>query len=488
VRTTTLRFGSFASLLVTVAAACGAPSDAEPSADPPIAEPPPRRPPDAGPDLPITPRTCKTTASLATTCEGTKPAPTTRAAIEKFVEDNAIPIRCDGDGDGDDAVWDLRPLIDLYGDQKMFMMGEVHGQNEIGILSARVLEELASKGLVNLVGYELPMDFEAGFDRWVQSGQSASTERMLDAFAPNFFGAILTRKARELVEDGASLRVAAVDIPMSPHIAVQAIEGVAAKLTAHKETVLATLPTSAAEPPSTNDVEEANQYFDHIMAVKDEVCAELSEADCDRLVAMTHALWASTLVYERGGSELWFARREEVIYYNIKTKMAAAGARMLLHMGAAHTNKNTFSAGSRMAKEYGRTRGQVFSVAPAFGDGSVIWYGGEMDLPGSPESIVSALSHDPEHPSFVSTTRPGQRCEANPIGLEAEEWVGGGTRAELYDGYVHYGKLTSERRPFDTTFLQKGDGGGQSAFATFRARVEEKEREAIAAGALRRLR
>src|SRR6185295_16976311 len=96
-------------------------------------------------------------------------------------------------------------------------------------------------------------------------------------------------------------------------VAVQAIQQVAAKLTTQQQTVLATLPTSTSMPPSSADIAAANAYFDHIQTNRTQICAELETADCDRLIAMTHALWAVTLADEKDQNPEWFARREEVI-------------------------------------------------------------------------------------------------------------------------------------------------------------------------------
>jgi hypothetical protein len=261
---------------------------------------------------------------------------------------------------------------------------------------------------------------------------------------------------------------------------VAAIQEVAAKLTTQKATVLSTLPTSFAQPPTSDDVTKVNAYFDLVTGKETEICAELSAADCDRLDAMTHALWASALSYDRAGDAgEWFARREVVIYYNLRSKMTAPGDRMFLHMGAFHTNKHLASAGSRMAHEHAGTKDQVFSVAPAYGDGSVIWYGEEVDMPGEPATIVSALSDAPANPFFVPTNRPSPSCVGNPLGREPEESVGtGGLRGELYDGYIHYGRLTSERKPTQAT-LSPGDVIGGS-LQDFRARIEARERAAFA--------
>lgn len=478
-------FAGLSASLVSIIAACSASPDAEPRHDPPVTvDPPPAA--DAGPASDAqAPKACSEPL-VDPKCQSETPPPSGKAAIDAFVKDDAIPLRCDGSGD--EPAWDLRPLVDLYGSQKIFAIGEVHGTNEIGIVSSLLLEQLASKKLVNVVAFEMPMDFEPSFQRYVDTGKDPAAEQMMKQLAPNFFGTILTKTARELATKGIALRVGAVDIPYGPEIAVQAIQEVATQLTAQKDTVLSTLPTSSAEPPSPDDIAKANAYFDLVMGKKAEICAELSEASCDRLVAMTHALWASTLSYDRGGdSAEWFARREVVIYYNLRTKLAGANDRMFLHMGAFHTNKHAASAGSRMAQEYALTKGQMFSVAPAYGDGSVIWYGQDMDLPGEPATIISALSDAPPHPFFVSTNRPSSTCQGNPLGHEPEESVGaGGTRGELYDGYIHYGRLTSERKPTQST-LSHGEVIDGS-FASFRARIEAREREAIASGALARLR
>lgn len=485
-------------LIAGAVTACGAKTDdaqaTPPSAvDPPVAgnnEPRPEPPKLTACSGPI----------AALQCTDTKPPPATKTEVASFVKDSAIPLRCTGSA-GEHA-WDLRPLVELYGSQKMFMMGEVHGTNEIGIVSALLFEQLASQGLVNVVASELPMDIEESLQNYVDDGKDPMAEQILRSFSRNFFGSILTKTARELATKGIKVRVGAVDVPASPDIAVHAIEQIATKLTTQKDTVLATLPTSTAHPPSATDMDKANAYFDHVMSKKADICAELSEADCDRLSAMTHALWASTLSYDEAShDELWFARREEVIYYNLRTKMAAPGDRMFLHMGAFHTNKHDRSAGSRMAKEYSLTKGQVFSVAPAYGDGSVIWYGGDVSLPGEPATIVSALSDTPDHPFFVSTTRPNAACEGNPVGAEPEETVvDTGTRGDLYDGYIHYGALTSERSPGETKLsvddavLGGGEGSGAAvaeapaaaALAAFRARIERRERAALRTGAATR--
>lgn len=480
-RLLTALLSSFASFAVV---ACGA-VESVPNPDPPVATPTPetndgiKDPVD--PAKPAKPASCGT--SLPTPqCTSTQPAPETSAAITQFIKDDAIPIRC---GDPDNARWDLTPLVQGYGNQKIFMMGEVHGTNEIGIVSSLIFEELAKNDLVNVLGFEMPMDLEPTFQHYVDTGNGA--EQMLDHFAPNMFGNILTQAAHKLVAQGKKIRVGAVDSPYSTHIPVKEIQDVAAKLTsqAQKDNVLLTLPANINEPASDAELVQVNAYFDHIASKKTEICAELSPADCDRLDAMTHALWTAATSYDREDTMEWFARREVVIYYNMRMKMPSASDRMFLHMGAFHTNKHEASAGSRMANEYALTKGQVFSIAPAYGNGSVIFYGEDMDLEADPTTVTDALSDTPAHPFFVSTNRPSKSCVSNPLGEEMEAQVGGGTRGQLYDGYIHYGQLTSERRPTNTN-LSRGDEadtdqGGKPAselaakLASWRARVAAKE-------------
>lgn len=466
-------------------AACSTSNDVAETHDPPVTVPTPAEE-DAGaePDAAKPPASCATPAPDPTCADTTAP-PASAAAVSKFIVDESFPIRCADEGG--DAVWDVRPLLERFGDGRLFALGEVHGTNEIGITSSVLLRALATEKLVNVVAFELPMDYEAALQRWVDTGDDATAEQLFEYLAPNMFGVILPKTARELAQKGIALRVGAVDIPTAPDVAVLAIEDVATKLTTQKETVLATLPKTPSMPPSNDDVAKANAYFDLITGKKAEICAELTEADCDRLVAMTHALWASTLSYDRGGDDqLWFARREEVIYYNLRSKIAGPNDRMYLHMGAFHTNKHVASAGSRMAQEYAPTKGKMLSIAPAYGDGSVIWYGEDLDLPGEPRTILSALTDAPEQPMFVSSTRPTDACEENPLGAEPEESIGGGTRAELYDGYIHYGKLTSERRPTQTT-LSAGEGVvAGAALVAFRARIEQRERAALSRLRVRR--
>lgn len=482
--------------------ACSDDADDAPAKDPPVATQEPSADPDAGYDAgndasppdaeppPVVPASCS--GPLApVSCPNLAPAPVSMEDIETFVQESAIPLRC---GEDAQARWDVGPLVDLYGSQKIFMMGEVHGTNEIGILSSIVFEELAKKKQVNVLAFEVPMEIGEYFDRWIHGDDSAGDD-LLSQIPPNMFAAILPRTARALVEKGIPIHLVGVDHPYFVETPIAAIKAIAAKLTTQKDTVLATLPNQMPTEA------EADAYFDHVMASKDAICAELTAADCDRLDAMTHALWVVAASEAGAQDDLWMARREEVIYYNMKSAMPTAAERMYLHMGAFHTNKHDSSAGSRMAHAYELTKDKVFSVAPAYGDGSVTQYGEHIDLPGEPSTLATALTDAPPNPLFVSTTRPNAKCETNPLGLEAEATSSGGSRGETYDGYIHYGQLTPEDQPDETKFQRDipvangvaatsgtavATGFSVGRFLEMRARIEATERAVLADRAVRR--
>lgn len=471
--------GSASACTVTVEPSQSAVSDA--AVDAPVVNT------DAASDASTTPETCPAPPAIPA-CEKTTPAPKAKADIASFIQASAVPIRCSAAAN--DKLWDLRHLVTLYGAQKMFMVGEVHGSNEIGIVSSRLLEELGSKKLVNVLGYEFPMDAEESFQNYIDTGSDPFVDEYIGQMPPNMFAAILTETAKGLKKRGLPIRLAAVDIPYQPDYPVSELAKIGNKLTTQKNLVLGTLP-SPNNPPTVTDFQQVNTYFDSVMAKKTEVCAELSAADCDRFFAYLHALWAATMAYDENEaqSELWFARREEVIYYNMHDKMRDPADRMFLHMGAFHTNKHAMSAGSRMAHEYALTKGQVFSVGPAYGDGSVIHYGQDQKIPGEPRTVMNALTHTPPHPLFVPLNQPSDTCVQNPLGLEADEGVAGeALRGELYDGYLHYGKLTSEAHPKDATLSSKSGGPNAAsvsprvlALQSFRERVERREERALEA-------
>jgi hypothetical protein len=421
-------------------------------------------------------------------CAVLGPAPEAAADIASFLSSDAVPLRCTSRDRA--PVWDLRPLVQRFEasarENKVFMMGEVHGTNEIGIVSALAFEALAERGLVDVLGVELPMDYEAPLQRYVDTGEDRTADRIFEALAPNMFGAILPQSARRVAKAGHPIRLVAVDIPTTPAVAVTEIEALATKLSTQKSLVLSTLPR-ASTPPGAKDFQDANAYFDLVTSKQADVCAELSPEDCERFESLVHALWASTLVHDpnEAESEKWFARREVSIYANLKAAMRDPNRRMYLHMGAFHTNKLSASAGSRMAHEFPQTKDRVFSVGPAYGKGSVVYYGQEVSLQAEPRMLTEAVGDAPGDPLLVSTSRPGKTCEQNPLGQEQEDRViGQGQREDVFDAYLHYGVLTSERRPDQTTLSRESRVIG-GTFAAYRARIERSEARMVTIRAAR---
>jgi hypothetical protein len=194
---------------------------------------------------------------------------------------------------------------------------------------------------------------------------------------------------------------------------------------------------------------------------------------------MATAVWVAVSLWDDAvDMDQWFARREEVIYYNLRAQLAAAGERMYLHMGAFHTNKYVASAGSRIAREFPPTMDRVFSVAPAYGDESVIWYGMEVPLDAYPPVVDSSLEEALSDAYFVSTARPSAACVANPLSGLIED-ISGGPMAETYDGYLHIRRLTPETRPDDAQ-LEKRTVGPAARFEIVRERILRVERELAA--------
>jgi hypothetical protein len=89
--------------------------------------------------------------------------------------------------------------------------------------------------------------------------------------------------------------------------------------------------------------------------------------------------------------------------------------------------------------------------------------------------LTRAVGDAPGDPLLVSTARPGKTCEQNPLGQEQEDRViGGGKREDVFDAYLHYGVLTSERRPDQTSLSRESQVIG-ATFAAYRARIDRHE-------------
>lgn len=380
-------------------------------------------------------------------CGSVGPAPSTPTEIAAFINSSARPLLCEED------LVDLRAIDALFSGNAVFMMGEVHGTNEIGKLSAALFERLAVESGVHTVAFEMPMDFQIAFQNYINTGSDWEAEQILAYSADNMFLSTLTSKAREMVQDGLPISIALIDAPYGTAIPIAAIRNAAQGLTTYRSLVLDSLPApmSAYESPTAQYVDDVIAYTDAVLADISAICTELVTRDCDTVTNMAHAMWTAVSMFDAAvDQDLWFARREEVIYYNLRQQLPDAGAKMYLHMGAFHTNKMEMSAGSRLVNEYDITRGKVVSVAAAWGTGSQIWYQQIMTLEPSPPVIAQSLQDSAFNPYFVSTTLPGVDCTENPL-RDAYDDTFYAPMGQLYDGYFHIRQLTPETRPGDIT-------------------------------------
>ncbi len=378
-------------------------------------------------------------------CAGVGPAPTAPDEVAAHISDSARPLLCEED------LVDLRAIDALFSGKSVFMMGEVHGSNEIGTLSARLFEQLVVESGVRTVAFEMPMDFQTAFQSYIDTGSDWEVEQILTYSADNMFINTLTSKAREMVDRGFPITIALIDAPYGTAVPIAAIQNAAQGLVTYRSLVLDSLPApmAAAEYPTAQYVDEVIAYTDAVLADIGAICSELDARDCDTVTNMAHAMWTAVSMFDSMvDQELWFAVREEVIYYNLRQQLPDAGTKLYLHMGAFHTNKLEMSAGSRLAQEYDVTRGNVVSVAAAWGAGSQIWYQQVVTLEPSPPVVAQSLQGVAFNLHFVSTTLPGVDCMENPLRAAYDDTFFA-PMGELYDGYFHIRQLTPETRPDD---------------------------------------
>lgn len=404
--------------------------------------------------------------------------PADESGIQDYIRKIALPLQCDLNGK---TVWGLTPLAERFSDMRVFMLGEIHGSNEIGIVSSLIFEALVKSSRVNVVAIEHPVDLEGAIQQYVDTGSDDTFNDVFGSAAANQFSVLLPRTARKLVQQGTPIRVVALDIPYDPSVALKAVRALSMKLPAQRANVVDTLPASLSSPPTEEQLNQIDTFFNTMSSQKSSLCTEFSAADCDAFFAWTHALWASAYAgdWDQARTDLWVARREEFLYYNLRRGVLGANDKMFAHMGSFHTNKYSRSAGSRLTHEFAPTKDLVFSTAPAYEDGSVVWYGKDISLPADPPAIANAFAGSHPFPSYVPASEANRECVANPLGRETDLSVAGaGTRADLYDGYIFYGKLTPETQP-KTTNLKRDEASLSVRYAEFRERIVQKERSAI---------
>ncbi len=87
----------------------------------------------------------------------------------------------------------------------------------------------------------------------------------------------------------------------------------------------------------------------------------------------------------------------------------------------------------------------MYTVAPAYGAGSEIFYGIQtQNVPAEPAALAGTLSQLPVENYFVSTNQPGLDCSANPFADDVAQQIGG-TYGTSYDAFFWYRLLTPEQ-------------------------------------------
>jgi hypothetical protein len=390
-------------------------------------------------------------------CETLAPAPSGGAAVTAFFEEYAIPLWCEGP-DGT-SVRDLTPFGLDAADAYLVMFGEVHGSNELGILSAALFEYLVRTGRVNALSMEIGVDLSGPLDDYIRTGGGPLVEQgWLSQLSPNMFLRTLSGAARALYLEGYPVTVFGADVPMIPGSALAVVRELTPRLGETRATVE---PLPAVQGGYWVDEPAARSWRTRVAARYDDICAELRDtADCERFTQYSNAVWlsafsASGALYNSSQALVmqFFELREDFIYYTYRANMPSAAVRVYTHMGAAHTAKATDrwqgydSVATRMEGHYPVTFGRVYSTTPAYGAGSRIQYGPDIyTLPGEPTVLANALTDETVDEYFASTWRPSEDCVERPQ-LSARMPDLNVRYADAYDAFTWIRRLTPEVSP-----------------------------------------
>jgi hypothetical protein len=389
-------------------------------------------------------------------CSTTEPAPTGTDEIRQFVVDNSIPLRC---LDGETEVWEFDVYLDEMDVENVFMMGEIHGSVEIGEASADLLEVMTAEGLVDTLAIEIAMDATDAMNEYVTTGAGPLVDYYgLTSWPAHLMWRVLPQRARQMSLDGTTLRMVGVDTPWRLAWVNEQIEAIAATLSPTSAALLTdTLPAPMEygvwlEEPY---VTECETYRDHVLDNLATICTELTADECERLEFMARGLWLgafpnSMLMYTAPWPvvEDWFARREQLIYYNYRMAIVTGDEKVYAHMGAAHTAKAPGNVAYMLQNDHTPTAGLVYTVTPAYGPGSRIMYGGWVQSVDPEPLVVSAmLAGALVDNYFLATNHPGVGCIGNPMSDDPVSSVSS-TYGQAYDSMFWYRVLTADTTGF----------------------------------------
>jgi len=448
-----------------------------------------------GGDLHCDPISCQcTTANCAAhpalpTCGQLTHPPTTSADIATWIRDNSFPLQCDVAGA---RRYNFDILVRDFGDDVLFMFGEVHGTAELGHLSAALFEHLARAGIVNALTMEIGMDLTEPLRTYIATGAGPLlTEYQYSSFSRDMFLVTLVEAARRLYLEGIVVNIYGADVPMSQEWTQAAIIALANTLPAGpRATLLDALPAIPSYMwflPLTY-YNQVTTYYTNMQAEYATLCPQVGPELCEQVQALVAALWCGAFSNSEKmftGTEaewdLFFARREPVIAYNYRREIQSAADRTYTHMGAAHTALDATALGGtpsvayRLHHDHLPSQGAVYATTPAWGPGSSIRYGWQLvQLPADPPVIADALGSTPEFAAYyLSTAHPSTTCQTHPLlALQAVDYDW--TYSEAYAAYIYFPKVTPERQGRSAT-----DYGMAQRILQYREAIAKAEREAL---------
>jgi len=399
-------------------------------------------------------------------CDATGPAPSDAATIAQWAGDNAVPLRCT---DALGEHWDFDILVSEFSGMGVFFMGEIHGSAEIGPASADLFEALVFGAGVSVAALEMGMDTTDALNEYVLTGDEAVLDDgfFWGQYGDNMFRKTIPRRAREIYEEtGIHVQVIGVDVPQRLAWVNERIEELAQDLGAQARGLLLDVIPEPKEPPygvfgmglDTAYVNLAKSYHQHLLDHQDVICAELDDEACEDLEFLAWALYTGAVfnstdfqmaMMGRGGNPLdmmaWMNEREFLLEHNLRRAAPNEAAVVYAHMGAAHCAKGGWNVAGLLDAEHPPLQGRVYSVTPAYGQGSKVFYGmGAQPVAPEPTALAGLLSQLPLDNYFVSTGHPGRDCSENPFSGETAYQVGV-SYGTGYDAFFWYHLLTPEQ-------------------------------------------
>ncbi len=406
--------------------------------------------------------TCGVSDALSP-CDTVGPMPADAATIAQFTVDNAVPLRCT---DGLGEHWDFDIFASEFEGQAAFFMGEVHGSDEIGTASADLFEALVYGAGVNVAALEMGMDTSAAYNEYVLTGDESVLDDGLywEQYTDSMFRKTIPRRARKIYEEtGIIVTVLGVDTPMHLAWVNERIVEIATPLTVQAQSLLLDVLPAAKEPPyglmglDSAYVALTKNYHQHVMDNEDVICAGLSPEACEDIEFLAYALYVGAVFNSYDFQQLmmgqgnpmnmmiWMNERETLLDYNFRRALPDDDTILYAHMGAAHCAKGDWNVAGMIHKEHPPAQGRVYSVSPAWGPGSKVFYGiSAQGLPAEPPALADLLVQMPAENYFVASNHPGMDCSANPFGDDVSRQVGG-TYGASYDAFFWFNILTPEK-------------------------------------------